>query len=127
MLCFCQFLLKCSQSQDVAGTSALDSTDDLLAMLDAAATDEGIKFNGPVLRRALKARANTDFKHQRWESLTTTTLELVFKRFIPEEDQVDAAGFYTLLCSQVWQKLLKTATSSTKSKDTMCADACNVT
>ena len=103
--------------RDLLGTSQLDATSDLLVMLDTAEEDDGLKFNGAVLRRALKSRANSDFKMQRWEALTTHTFDVISKRFIQEDDGVDCGAFITLLCSQIWQKLLKTTTTATKSKD----------
>ena len=109
-------LVGLSNTSDLLGTSSLDSTSDLLAMLDTAAEEDGMKFNGAVLRRALKSRGNGHFKMQQWEALTTSTFQTITDRFIQEDDGVTSSDFIVLVCSQVWQKLLKAATTATKPK-----------
>ena len=88
----------------------------LLGFVDQVSS-EGYKFNGSVVRRALKALVNEDFKLEKWDELATSTYETVKERFVAGEDEVTADGFYRVLCSQILQKLLRTATQKFKPKE----------
>ena len=57
------------------GTTNLDATQDLLALLDSAAEEIGIRHNGAILRRALKSRFNSDFRLQKWEAMNNNYIQ----------------------------------------------------
>ncbi len=100
----------------LAGTAQLDASESLLDFLDKAESD-GYEFNGSVVRRALKALINEDFAHSSWQNLVGKTKSTIDSRFIADSDGIDASSYYGILCGQIMQKLLRTATQRFKSKD----------
>ena len=100
------------------GTAQVDTETNLLALVDSSVVDHETKVNGSIMRRALKSLANDDFRLAAWAKFTTETKQVVDKRFIEDaDDNITADGYYTLLCSQFLQKLLRTATQKFKPKE----------
>lgn len=70
------------------------------------------------MKRALKALVNTDFAQANWSNLVGPTRDVIDKRYIKDPgDDSDSVAFYSMMCSQVMQKLLRTATQKFKTKD----------
>ena len=86
-------------------------------MLDQAEANDGFKFNGAVIRRGLKSMINSAFSLESWDTIAGEGYESVQSRFVPEEDDFTADTFFMMLCSQVFQKLLRTAQAKFKIKD----------
>ena len=85
--------------------------------MDEAVVD-GCSFNGSIFKRALKALANHDFAHADWTNLTTVTKDVIDNRYVKDaEDTDDADSFYSMICSQILQKSLRTATQKFKPKE----------
>ena len=99
------------------GTAQVDTETSLLAILDKAIAGYGLKVNGSVTKRALKSLINEDFRLSNWQSLVTTSKQLIDDRYIDDGDDVTADAYYMLLCSQILQKMLRTATQKFKPKE----------
>lgn len=95
----------------------MDPETSLLAILDKAITGYGLKVNGSVTKRALKSLINDDFRLSNWQNLVTTSKKLIDDRYIDDGDDVTADAYYMLLCSQILQKMLRTATQKFKPKE----------
>ena len=94
----------------------MDPSQCLLDCIDQATLDE-YSFNGSVLRRALKAMVNENFAHSNWEAMVTTTKAKIMERFIVDSDGISAEQYYQILCNQVLQKALRTATQKFRPKE----------
>ncbi len=77
----------------------------------------GLEVNGSVMRRALKTAVNEVFRLSDWNKLVTVTKDIIDKKYVQEDDGTSSEDFYLLLCSQMFQKMLRTATQKFKSKD----------
>lgn len=105
-------LLKC-----LMGTAQVDSDITLIRILDLAEQNDGIKFNGAVIRRGLKSLINMDFRLEKWGVLVSDTYKQVLDRFVDGDDSTSANDFYVIMISQVFQKLLRTSQTKFKIKD----------
>lgn len=104
------------QYAGLLGTAQIDASTTLLELVDQAIHD-GCAFNGSIIKRALKSLANIDFAQANWVGLTTTTKATIDTRFVKDPDDIeDANAFYGMLCSQIMQKSLRTATQKFKPK-----------
>ena len=70
------------------------------------------------MRRALKSLVNENFRLSAWGALTKTTKAIIDRRFIVDDkgDKMTSSDFYMLLCSQVFQKMIRTASAKFKTK-----------
>ena len=101
------------------GTAQVDSDTTLIRILDLAEQNDGIKFNGAVIRRGLKSLINMDFRLEKWGVLVSDTYKQVLDRFVDGDDSTSANDFYVIMISQVFQKLLRTSQTKFKIKDTL--------
>ena len=69
------------------------------------------------MRRALKTAVNEVFRLSDWNKLVTITKDTIEKKFVLDEDGITSEDFYLLMCSQMFQKMLRTATQKFKSKE----------
>ena len=99
------------------GSAQVETTTTLLAMLDEASYQNGCRFNGAIMRKALKSLANQDVQVCAFERLVTVTYHTVKSRFVEEADGVTAEDFYVILLSQTFQKLLKIGCSKVRAKE----------
>lgn len=84
--------------------------------MDESAHSFSLEVNGAVMRRALKSQVNDVFRLGDWNSLTTSVKASIDKRFVPGDDKLTADDFYMQMCSQVFQKMLRTASQKFKPK-----------
>ena len=99
------------------GTAQIDAETSLLAYIDDAMRSYELKVNSSIMRRALKSLINDDFKLGAWSNLVSVSKKTIDERFLPADDGVTADDFYMLMCSQILQKMLRTATQKFKPKD----------
>eukprot|EP00434_Breviolum_minutum_P041374 symbB.v1.2.036804.t1/scaffold5282.1/size28957/1 len=105
-------ILKC-----VIGTSAVDSTTNLVALIDDATTLHGCTFNNAITRKALKSLIVQDVQLSAWKHMTTETFAKIADRFGPtSDDGVTSADFFIMMMTQTFQKLTKLAASKIKHK-----------
>ena len=88
----------------------------MLAYLDEAVASYGLQVNGSVMRRALKSMVNDSFRLENWGALVTDIKETITKRFVTDDDKVTPDEFYMIMVSQVFQKMLRTASSKFRPK-----------
>jgi len=99
------------------GTLSIPSTSSLLGLIDDAVKNQNLKVNSTIMRKALKALVNQDFKLSDWPKLFGATQEMIKSRHVSDDDQLDADGFYYLCVSQALQKIVKTVTPKVKNKE----------
>ena len=99
------------------GTALIPSTSSLLGLIDDAVKDRDLKVNSTIMRKALKALVNQDFKLSDWAKLFGATQEIIKSRHVSGDDQLDADGFYYLCVSQALQKIVKTVTPKIRNKE----------
>lgn len=110
-------LLACFDFPGLLGTAQVDAETSLLAYIDDAMRNYELKINSSIMRRALKSLINDDFKLGAWSNLVSVSKKTIDERFLPADDGVTADDFYMLMCSQILQKMLRTATQKFKPKD----------
>lgn len=109
-------LRECTKDQGLNGSSTLGPETSMLAYLDEAVASYGLQVNGSVMRRALKSMVNDSFRLENWGALVTDIKETITKRFVTDDDKVTPDEFYMIMVSQVFQKMLRTASSKFKPK-----------
>lgn len=101
----------------MSGSAQLGPETSLLAYIEESISSYGLEVNGSVMRRALKTAVNEVFRLSDWNKLVTITKDTIDKKFVLDEDGITSEDFYLLMCSQMFQKMLRTATQKFKSKE----------